>query len=255
MVRKIPKLTQFLLTCCGFTLHCTDGWNIEPALGLGSVDCGLARSVCPSDDIKEDKISVLPSIMSFNTQEYYLDIRFLGIIFSFCRTGTAPGTQPTQTWPSVFRTQCWFGSPVSISGCWPLSTAFTSTAMTMDAFKCLPSALPRWWDFMQNSSQIFTQWQQTLKKNVFPNKIPISPSRTFPSCSGAGLPARILRLCGVLLHPAGEEPGDPAAHGLPTQPHHTQYDCGKYRGSTLIVHSCLPLLTLFFRCKCLEPSS
>lgn len=99
----------------------------------------------------------------------------------------------------------------------------------------------------------------TLEKRllVFPNKIPdISPIRRLVlSCSGAGLPARLLRLCGVLLHPAGEEPGDPAAHGLPTQPHHTQYDCGKYRGSTLIFRSCLPQLTLFFRCKCLEPSS
>lgn len=75
----------------------------------------------------------------------------------------------------------------------------------------------------------------------FSNQSPI----TFLSCSGVGLPARLLRLCGVLLHPAGEEPGDPAAHGLPTQPHHTQYDCGKYCGSVLILLSCLSTFTTF----------
>lgn len=52
-------------------------------------------------------------------------------------------------------------------------------------------------------------------------------SITLLSFSGVGLPSGLLRLRGVLLHPAGEKPGDPAAHGLPAQPHHTQHDCGK----------------------------
>lgn len=63
----------------------------------------------------------------------------------------------------------------------------------------------------------------TVDPESFSNPFPL----TFLSCSGVGFPAGLLWLCGVLLHPAGEEPGDPAAHGLPTQPHHTQYDCGK----------------------------
>lgn len=67
--------------------------------------------------------------------------------FLFYRTGTARGTPPTQTLPSVSRTQCWCGSLVSICGCWLPSTAFISTAMTMDAFRCLASAPPKWWDF------------------------------------------------------------------------------------------------------------
>lgn len=48
-----------------------------------------------------------------------------------------------------------------------------------------------------------------------------------PSCSGVGFPARLLWLRGVLLHLAGEESGDPAAYGLPAQPHNTQHDGGK----------------------------
>lgn len=56
----------------------------------------------------------------------------------------------------------------------------------------------------------------------------------FLSCSGVGFPAGLFWLCGVLLHPVGEEPGDPAEHGLSAQPHHTQYDCGKYGLSTHI---------------------
>lgn len=143
--------------------------------------------------------------------------------------------------------------------------------MTMDAFKCPVSALPRWWVFTDfgQSSRFLTLWKQLVKKkclSAVPNKIPNinrtilanvtgDPERlsnqspiTFLSCSGVGLPAGLLRLCGVLLHPAGEEPGDPTAHGLPTQPHHTQYDRGKYYGSILIFFYCLPTSTPFLRC-------
>lgn len=45
-------------------------------------------------------------------------------------------------------------------------------------------------------------------------------------CSGAGLLAGILRLCGVFLYSSGEKSGDPPAHGLPIEPNHTQHDCG-----------------------------
>lgn len=44
--------------------------------------------------------------------------------------------------------------------------------------------------------------------------------------SGVGLPAGVLRLCGVFLYSSGEKSGDPPAHGLLTEPNHTQHDCG-----------------------------
>lgn len=47
-------------------------------------------------------------------------------------------------------------------------------------------------------------------------------------CSGVGLPAGVLRLCGVLLYSPGEKSGDPPAHGLLTEPNHTQHDCGNW---------------------------
>lgn len=46
--------------------------------------------------------------------------------------------------------------------------------------------------------------------------------------SGVGLPAGVLRLCGVFLYSSGEKSGDPAAHGLLTEPNHTQHDCGNW---------------------------
>lgn len=45
-------------------------------------------------------------------------------------------------------------------------------------------------------------------------------------CSGVGLPAGLLRLRGVFLYSSGEKSGDPPAHGLLTEPNHTQHDCG-----------------------------
>lgn len=58
-------------------------------------------------------------------------------------------------------------------------------------------------------------------------KMPNEFSNTLLSCSAVGFPAGLLWLRGVLLHPAGEKSGDPTPHGLPTQPHNTQHDCGK----------------------------
>lgn len=43
--------THFLLTCCGFTLHCLDGWNVGLAPSLNSLDLALACSVSQMIDI------------------------------------------------------------------------------------------------------------------------------------------------------------------------------------------------------------
>lgn len=82
------------------------------------------------------------------------------------------------------------------------------------------------------------QQKHTGKCDCRSQKVP--PIISFLSFSGVGFPAGLLWLRGVLLHPAGEEPGDPAAHGLPTQPHYSQYDCGKYSCSFLIFLLALP---------------
>lgn len=47
-------------------------------------------------------------------------------------------------------------------------------------------------------------------------------------CSGVGLPAGVLRLCGVFLYSSGAKSGDPPAHGLLAEPNHTQHDCGNW---------------------------
>lgn len=281
MVRKIPKLTQlfskrkkglFQLTLSGLGtdtffvdllwFHSPLPWWMKRRTCTKSEFSGLGpRLLCLSDD--RYNLTVLPQ---------FLTLRHTVFIWTSlcCRTGTVRGTLPTQTWPSVFRTRYWCGSPVSIYGCWALSTAFTSTAMTVDAFKCPASAPPRWWDtdFGQSSvycSKLFTRLKSDTKVTflpVFLNNVNRNIQAnvnveqasffnqsfsTFLSCSGVGFPAGFLWLCGVLLHPAGKEPGDPAAHGLPSQPNHSQHDCGKYWVSFLIL--CLPTCLYLYKQK------
>lgn len=157
----------------------------------------------------------------------HLSFWSIRVFFSFLlyRTGTVHGTPPTQTLPSVFRIQYWCGSLVSICGCWLPSTAFISTAMTMDAFRSLASAPPKWWDFTWRLWQSISLHEAfSFEKKVFSFLIDL----LLLCCSGPGLLAGILRLCGVFLYSFGEKSGDPPAHGLPTEPHHTEHDCGNF---------------------------
>lgn len=72
-------------------------------------------------------------------------------------------------------------------------------------------------------------------------------------CSGVGLPAGILRLCGVFLYSSGEKSGDPPAHGLLTGPNHTQHDCGNCFFLLIIITFCHIKLYLANMCVLSRP--
>ena len=158
--------TQFLLTW--LWLHSPLPWWMKSRTCTKSGFSRLGpRLLCLSDD--GYSLTVLPQF--FDSQAYCLDLNFW-LLTPFCRTGTVRGTQPTLIWPSASRTQYSCGSPVSICGCWPPSTAFISTAMTADAFECPASAPPRWWDFTQTLASLFSivqgfshDWSQTQKEH------------------------------------------------------------------------------------------
>lgn len=156
--------TDFLLTCCGFTLHCIDEWNVGPAPSLDSVGCG-PRLFCLSDD--GYNLTVLPQ---FLTLKHIVLIWILGFfIFSSLQDWN-------RTWytanPDL--TQCFQNTVLVWVPCiylWLLAPFYCLHLYCHDHGRiqmsglCTSKMVRLHTDFGR-SSRFFTWWKQIPKKNV-----------------------------------------------------------------------------------------